>query len=325
MPDVTLRWRDKAGGLMTAGAGSKADIDAAFEAGAAWLWADVTDPDAHTLAALSARFAFHELAVEDAEHQQRRAKLDQYPSGLFLVWLTPERARGDGVVTTEIDVFVGKEYLVTVHAGANKAGDTIAERADEAMATGPAWVLHKIIDLLVDSTLPLVDKVGEQLESIEDRMLDNPRQDDLRALHRVRRQLTRLHRIIAPERDMLRGLARESGVISADAYSYFQDVGDHIARALDSVETYQDVAASVMDVYLSAQSNRMNEIMKQLTVVATIFMPLTLITGIYGMNVTAGMWPPSGDLTPWAFWAVVGWMVALSVVMALYFRKKNWW
>ena len=154
-------------------------------------------------------------------------------------------------------------------------------------------------------------------------LADNPRQDELRSLHRVRRQLVRLHRIVAPERDILRGFARESDIIGEDAYRYFQDVSDHVARVLDSIETYQDVAASVMDVYLSAQNNRMNEIMKQLTVVATIFMPLTLLSGIYGMNVVAGMWPP--PLARWSFAAIVVSMLAIAAVMAAYFRKKNWW
>jgi len=323
MPRVVLRWLDTAGALQTASSVAKGDLDAAFSQGAKWVWADVTDPVNDTLSVLSERFAFHPLAIEDTAHQQHRAKLDQYPNGLFLVWLTPEHPHGDGVVVSELDVFVGSEYLVTVHKGTNKGVDAVAEDGAQAMATGPAWVLHKIIDVLVDSTLPLVDKVGERLDSIEDTMLGNPRQEDLISLHRVRRQLVRLHRIIAPERDMLRGLARESGVISADAYTYFQDVGDHIARALDSVETYQDVAASVMDVYLSAQSNRMNEIMKQLTVVATIFMPLTLISGIYGMNLVKDMWPsPLGDFS---FLAIIVFMTLIAVVMALYFRKKKWW
>ncbi len=173
------------------------------------------------------------------------------------------------------------------------------------MRRGPDWLLHAIIDRLVDDTLPLVDDLGDRLDTIEDAMLaDNPRQDELRSLHQVRRQLVRLHRITAPERDILRGFARESDLIGEDAYRYFQDVGDHVARVLDAIETYQDVAASVMDVYLSAQNNRMNEIMKQLTVVATIFMPLTLLSGIYGMNVVAGMWPP--PLARWSFAFVVG-------------------
>jgi magnesium transporter len=320
MPEISVRWLASDGTVMQGDLGSLGEAK-----DAPWVWVDVVGPDSATLAALRERFSLHELSTEDAEHQQHRAKLDEYPDGLFLVWLTPEHPRGDGVTVSELDVFVGKTYLVTVHMKVNKAIDLVVADGAASMQAGPAWMLHKIIDLLVDSTLPLVDKIGEQLSSIEDKMLDNPRQDDLRELHRVRRQLVRLHRILAPERDVLRGLARGSGVISEEAYRYFQDVGDHIARALDSVETYQDVGASVMDVYLSAQSNRMNEIMKQLTVVATIFMPLTLITGIYGMNLTGGMFPPAGDTIRWAFWAVVGAMVVLSVAMAAYFRKKNWW
>jgi magnesium transporter len=320
MPEVSVRW------LASDGAFEQGDIAALDDAAdAPWVWVDVTDPDDEVLSLLGARFSLHELNLEDAKHRQHRAKFDQSPGCLFLAWLTPEHPRGDSVVVSEIDAFIGKDYLITVHTGANKAVEQIASRDARSMRSGPAWILHEIIDLLVDSSLPLVDRIGERLTSIEDRMLDNPRHGDLQELHRVRRQLVRLHRIIAPERDLLRGLARESDVISAEAYRYFQDVGDHIARALDSVETYQDVGASVMDVYLSAQSNRMNAIMKQLTVVATIFMPLTFISGIYGMNLTAGMWPPAGDAHIWSFWAVIGGLVVLSVTMAVYFRKKNWW
>lgn len=323
MPEVSLRWLDAEGGLKSETGVGRGSVDAAFSAGARWVWIDITDPGPDTFEELGARFDFHPLAIEDAQHEQHRAKLDQYPKGLFLTWLTPEHPSGDGITVSELDVFVGADYLVTVHKGANRAIEAVAGDGARALSTGPAWVLHKVIDLLVDSTLPLVDTVGEQLEKIEDAMLENPRQQDLLDLHRVRRQLLRLHRIVAPERDMLRGLARESGVISPEAYTYFQDVGDHIARALDSVETYQDVAASVMDVYLSSQNNRMNEIMKQLTVVATIFMPLSLISGIYGMNVILGMWPPVN--ATWSFAAVIASMVIIAAVMAAYFRRKNWW
>lgn len=320
MPQVALRWLDKDGALHQ---GDATDLDSSAEEGMYWLWIDVTDPDETTLAQVQARFDLHELAVEDAAHPQHRAKLDPYPNGLFLAWLTPEHPRGDGVTSRELDVFMGERYLVTLHGGPNPAVDAVAHGMGSAIAAGPAWALHKIIDVLVDSTLPLVDRIGEQLSTIEDRMLDNPRQNDLRDLHRVRRQLVRLHRILGPERDLLRGLARESDFVDDDAYRYFQDVGDHLARALDSVETYQDVGASVMDVFLSAQNNRMNAIMKQLTVVATIFMPLTLISGIFGMNLVLGMWPPV--TRTWSFAAVIGGMLAIAAVMAIYFRKKDWW
>lgn len=321
MAQICARW------LVADGTASQGDL-AAYDqdSGTSWVWVDVVDPSEAAIDELTRRFGFHALHAEDALHPQDRPKIDQYDSGLFIVWLHPTRAQGETLVVSELDVFIGRDHLVTVRRSEDGAalGDVV-ERVASCLREGPAWMLHNIIDLLVDSTIPLVDSIGESLTSIEDAMLDNPRQTDLKELHVVRRQLVRAHRILAPERDLLRELARERDVISDDAYRYFQDVGDHVTSALESVETYQDVGASVMDVYLSAQSNRMNEIMKQLTVVATIFMPLTMISGIYGMNVTAGMWPPAGDATPWSFWAVVGGLAALALGMAAYFRKKNWW
>ncbi len=288
-----------------------------------WVWVDVLAPTEDDLTAIGQRFDLHPLAIEDSCHSQRRAKVDVYPSGLFLVWITPVRRDGDTVASSELDVFIGRGYLVTLHAEPSKAIHNVAADTLRTLKGGPDWALHAIIDQLVDSTLPLVDSVGEDLESVEEQMLDAPRQDDLRGLHRIRRQLLKLHRIVAPERDVVRGVARERDVVSDDAFRYFQDVGDHLSRVQDSIETYQDVAASVMDIYLSAQNNRMNEIMKQLTVVATIFMPLTLLSGIYGMNLLLGMWPPPGAW--WSFPFVVGFMVIIAGVMAAYFRKKKWW
>lgn len=318
---LELRWLDSEGELKHGGADA---LGKWREEGASWVWADITDPDEATMQKLGALFDFHELAMEDAAHQQHRAKLDSYPHGLFLVWMTPGRPHGDGISQTELDVFIGKDHLVTAHAGRSSAVETVAQEGPRFMRGGPDWTVHAIVDLLVDATLPLADEIGEKLFALEDRMLGNPRQEDLRALHRVRRQLVRMHRIVAPERDVVRGLARESDIVSESANRYFQDIGDHLARVLDEIETYQDVGESVMDVFLSAQNNRMNEIMKQLTVVATIFMPLTLISGIYGMNLIGGMFPPAGQ-APWAFWAVILFMVGLSVGMAVYFRKKEWW
>jgi len=288
-----------------------------------WVWVDVMSPAKDDLTRITQRFDLHPLAIEDALHPQPRSKVDVYPSGMFLVWITPRSREGDGVTIEELDVFIGRDYLVTIHDHACRAIDNIAREAQQTLEGGPDWTLHAIVDQLVDSVLPLVDVVGEQLEDVEERMLDAPRQEDLLGLYRIRRQLLSLHRIVGPERDVIRGVARERDVVSEDAYRYLQDVGDHLARVQDSIETYQDLAGSVMDVYLSAQNNRMNEIMKQLTVVATIFMPLTLLSGIYGMNLLQGMWPaPTAE---WSFAAVVGSMVFIAAVMAAYFRKKKWW
>ena len=291
---------------------------------AVWSWIDVDSPDNTTLEALGESHGLHALALEDVRHAQVRPKLDAYGGWIFLAWLTPRAPEGERVAADELDVFVSKNMLITLHDGPCCGVEAMATDLARSMHGGPDWLLHAIIDRLVDDTLPLIDRVGERLEEIEDAMLEaSPRQDDLRDLHRVRRQIVRLHRIVAPERDILRGLTRESDIISGDAYRYFQDIGDHVSRALDAIETYQDVGASVMDIYLSAQGNRMNEIMKQLTVVATIFMPLTLISGIYGMNVLGGMWP--SPQAPWSFVVVVASLAIIAVVMAVYFGKRNWW
>lgn len=318
MSDVVVLWTDPDGNVQTQGREALEKMPSAQ-----WVWIDVTDPDNETLETLAHAYDLHPLGVEDVMHGQRRAKLDLYPSGAFLAWLTPTHRRGEGVVTRELDFFVGAGYLITLHRGHDEAIEQVSKDVERTLRGGPDWLLHALVDILVDSTLPLVDRMGEELSSIEDTMLNNPRQEDLQRLHKVRRQLVRMHRIVSPERDIVRALGRERGSESDEVYRYFQDIGDHISILLDSVETYQDVAASVMDVYLSAQNNRMNLIMKQLTVVATIFMPLTLVSGIYGMNLLQGMWPPPE--ATWSFTGVVLLMAAVGIGMAVYFRRKKWW
>lgn len=288
-----------------------------------WVWVDVNSPDETTMRALEARFELHELAVEDALHLQMRPKLDSYGDGFFLVWLTPQQPNGGPVEVHELDVFVGPGYLITVRDTPMAAIEYVGAEAPRIMIRGQDWLLHAILDHLVDSVLPIVDGLGDRLDDVEDVMLGEPRKSDIAVLYAVRRQLVRMRRIIGPERDLIRSLARERDLLSEESYRYFQDIGDHLARVEDSIETYREVAAAVMDIYLSAQSNRMNEIMKALTVVATIFMPLTLLSGIYGMNVVKGMWPPvMGD---WSFAAVVGSMVLIALGMSVYFRRKKWW
>jgi len=318
MAGVVARWLGPDGALQSDGL---EHLEVALAS--PWTWVDVTDPDLETMRVLAGAFGLHPLAVEDSLHVQARPKLDVFSDGLFLAWLTPEKADGDRISATELDAFLGAKHLITVHAGPVPAIGSTASDIERALKAGPDWVLHSIIDRLVDATLPIVDGLGDELDEIEDDMLGEPRKSDLQRLYRVRRHLVQMHRIVAPERDLLRGLARERDFVSEEAYRYFQDVSDHLARVEDAIETYRDVGAGVMDIYLSAQSNRMNEIMKQLTVVATIFMPLTLISGIYGMNVVRGMWPAVTDY--WSFSIVVGSMAVIAAWMTWYFRRRKWW
>jgi magnesium transporter len=316
--DVKLRWLDSRGRLQRSGLEG---LDAARAA--SWCWVDVTDIDEATMGVLAEKFSLHPLAVEDVMHVQLRPKLDIYPDDMFMAWLTPLSADDGAVRVAEVNVFLSSKRLITVHDGGLAAIGAAEEEVARTLGQGPDWLLHAIIDRLVDSLLPIVDQLGDDLDDIEDDMLGEPRRQDLSRLYAARRRLVQMHRIVSPEREMLRELARERNIVSEDAYRYFQDVADHMARVEDSIETYRDVGASVMDIYLSAQSNRMNEIMKQLTVVATIFMPLTLLSGIYGMNLLKGMWPP--ETATWSFAAVIGSMLTIGVGMGLYFRRRNWW
>jgi magnesium transporter len=314
---ITVRWMEG----KELKSGTVADIEIARALGAVWV--DVLDPDAEALAPIATAFDLHPLAVEDCLHFPQRPKIDAYPASLFLVWILPRLIPGDGIDYSEIDIFLGQGFLVTSHRGRIAILDEVARTANCILPSGAEWTLHAILDRAVDEIFPAVDYIADELDSIEDRLLQRASEADLHHLYAMKRLLVALHKTIGPERDVVRGMARQTELISRDAYLYFQDVGDHLARATDSVETYRDVASGAMDIYLSAVNNRMNQIMKQLTVVATIFMPLTLLSGIYGMNITVGMWPP---ITMWwSFPLVIASMVIIAVGMLWAFRRRNWW
>lgn len=318
MARIVVRWLEGD----AARSGGVSDIDTARGA-AEWVWVDVFGPDEESLTELGAIFGLHPLAIEDCLHYPQRPKIDSYPSGVFLIWLAPLTPDGDDVPAQEMDIFLGRDHLITIHREPLEAIDDVAERAADLMALGADFTLHAIIDRLVDRVLGMVDEIADELEDIEDVLLGRPEPEVLERLYRVRRRLVKLHRLIGPERDIIRALARERELVDEEAYRYLQDVGDHLARVEDSIETAREVAAAAMDIYLSSVSNRMNEVMKVLTVVATIFMPLTLISGIYGMNLLPGMWPP--PLAEWSFWFVCGSMVVVAAWMVWLFKRRKWW
>jgi magnesium transporter len=285
------------------------------------VWIDVLDPDEESLAAVSKRFPLPPLAVEDCLHDPQRPKLDTYHDLSFLIWILPQVMIGDGFKAHELDVFLGEEHLVTVHRSDITPLSRALSNAEAFLSRGAEWTLHAILDMAVDEVFPLVDALSDELEELESLMLAEAQPVHLQRLYSVKRALVSLHKIVGPERDIVRGLARLEAFVEPDAYMYFQDVGDHLARLVDQIDTYREVANGTMDIYLSAQSNRMNQIMKQLTVVATIFMPLTLISGIYGMNFR---YMPE---LQWRYgyfgvWIAMG---LIAVGMFTYFRRKDWW
>ena len=315
---VIVRWVDS-DAVHTGGLDSIAEARASGGA----MWVDVSEPDKATIAALGESFSLHPLALEDVLHFPQRPKVDTYPHNLFIVWLVPNVSESKVLKADEVDIFLGRDYLITSHRNHVKAIADVAADACGAVSRGAEWTLHAILDRSVDEMFPIADMVGEELDRIENELLAKVRESQLQELYRAKRVLLGLHKVIGPERDVLRALARHDEFVSQEAYLYFQDVGDHVARVSDAIDTYRDVSSSAMDIYLSAVSNRLNVVMKQLTVVATIFMPLTLITGIYGMNLTKNMWP-SPDL-PWSFAAVIGSFVVITLSMLIVFKRRGWW
>ncbi|GAB4283304.1 MAG: magnesium/cobalt transporter CorA [Coriobacteriia bacterium] len=285
------------------------------------VWIDVLAPDESALQAVSAAYPLPPLAIEDCLHFPQRPKFDVYDDVTFAIWLLPHVLTGDGIESRELDVFLGPEHLVTVHREELAAVNAVAEDARAYLARGVEWTLHALIDRAVDDVFPVVEELSDELEALEDAMLEQAQPDHLERLHRARRSLVDLHRIVNPEREVVRALARLEAFVAPEAYMYYQDIGDHLARLSDTIDTYREVAAGTMDIYLSSTSNRMNAVMKTLTVVATIFMPLTLISGIYGMNFE--YMPELG----WRFgyFAVLGVMLTIGIWMIWFFRRRDWW
>jgi len=312
---VTVRWRDgdelRSGGVQ--------DIEAAVASDQAWI--DIYQPDRQTLDAVCRHVSLHPLAVDDALEAYQRPKIDLYWDIVYLIWVMPALLPDDGLDMRKLDVFLGEKVLVTAHRELWPSIDVAAEEAASGLKRGVEWILHGILDGAVDEVFPIVDSLSDDLESLEDRMLERAAPELLEQLYATKRLLIALRRIVGPERDVLRGLARQEALVSQEAYAYFQDVGDHLARVEDTVDTYRDVAGGIMDIYLSSVSNRLNGVMKQLTVVATVFMPLTLITGIYGMNFR--QMPELGSR--YGYPAVLVGMATIAFGMMVYFKRRNWW
>lgn len=289
-----------------------------------WLDIALPDPDADRL--LRDVFGFHDLAIEDALAEIHHPKIEHYEKFLYLILhgiVTGQDQRG--FVTQDVDFFLGPHYLVTVHAQPSRSiarQQDICERHSGVMAEGVAALLHRIVDAMVDHYRPEVERLEEKLDELERVVFEEPRRNPLREILALKQDLASLRRIVLPERDAIGRLARREFAEIPDALAYqFRDVHDHLISLGDEAVSFQDRVTGLLEAYLSSQSNRMNQVMKVLTVIATIFMPLTVLTSMWGMNV--GLPPfPGGDQAQ--FWWVAGIMLTLSAGMLWVFRRMEW-
>ncbi|PYQ76479.1 MAG: magnesium and cobalt transport protein CorA [Acidobacteria bacterium] len=290
------------------------------------VWVDLAAPSIPECLILSDTFAFHPLSVEDAMSALQFPKVEAYDGYLYIIlhgiaYQAHERCFD----THDIDFFLGQTYLVTVHDGHSMSIADLREHATrnpKILSDGPVALLHRIVDAMVDRYRPEVDKLEDRLDDLEKAIFEDPKPALAKAILDEKRQVARLRRIITPQRDVIARLARRDFVdISTEMSFRFRDIYDHLVRVADDAIMFQDRITGMLDAHLSNVSNRLNEVMKVLTVVATIFMPLTLLTGIWGMNVPLPRFPGSQAAQ---FWWVFGIMTAVVIAMLMVFRRRRW-
>ena len=310
---------------------SKDDIASLLQEKKSLLWIDLDKSTDEELRILSDIFHFHHLAVEDCAHYTDLPKIDEFEDHLFIVIHgVLYDTKKDEVHKPELDIFVGKHYVVTVHNEPLKTVNLNLEkvRTDPAIfSKGADFLLYNLIDVLVDNYISLLDYWDDKIERLEDKILSGEIKDIMPEIIDIKRKILGLRRSIGPQRDIISKLSRrDSAVISNKNVIYFRDIYDHMVRVYEILEVNRELLTGTFETYLSTVSNRMNEIMKRLTIVATIFMPLTLIVGIYGMNFNPAVsrWNMPELNWPYGYISVMGLMAVIALGMILYFRRKKW-
>ena len=290
------------------------------------FWLDIQAPGEDDLKILEKVFGFHHLTIEDIQHQDQRPKLEEYAGYTFIVIFTAKLAPDGEIQFQEHHMFVSKDYLVTVHDDPAEILVTLADRvkrSPELTKGNPGFLTYLVIDDLVDSLFPLLESLDDRIDTLEDRILADATPELLGQINQYKRQVIELRKFIGAQRDLFQRLITHSIDVRGEELTlYWRDVHDHLIRQYETVDSLRDLLTGAMDIYLSTVSNRLNNTMKALTVIASLFLPLTFLTGFFGMNflyLTANLEPSTAS-----FWIGVGIMV-FSVVIQFYFFKRRGW
>ena len=291
-----------------------------------FFWLDLISPSQEKLALLADIFHFHPLAVQDTEQFGQRPKLDNYGEHIFLVFYGVRRHEGGQPELIEVHMFISGQYLVTVHRDSLMPLDEQRKELAGRTLHSEQFLLYRVLDALTDSFFPVLSDLDDEIDALEAGVLQNPTNEQLERLFALKRQLIAMRKVITPQRDIfarsIDELADLPG-LQLDERDYFRDVYDHLIRISDLIDSYRDLLSGATDLYLSTVSNRQNDVMKQLTVIATIFLPLSFITGFFGQNF--GYMVTDLIRAEWTFWIVgVGSMLATCLVLLGYFRRKGW-
>ena len=291
-----------------------------------FFWLDLTDPGHTELGQLRELFGFHPLALEDIDHFGQRPKLDHYGDYVFLVFYGAGRDHAwHDEPLHEVHMFIAGGYAVTIHRYPLPSLDRQREQLDGRWLHSEQFLIYRLLDALTDSFFPLLAGMDDEIDELEAAVLAEANELQLQRLFSLKRQLVAMRKVVTPQRDLfarsIDQIAELPG-LRLDERDYFRDVYDHLIRISDLIDSYRDLLSGATDLYLSTVSNRQNDVMKQLTVIATVFLPLTFITGFFGQNfgfmvrhIGAG----------WAFWVLgVGSMLLTCAALLQWFRRRGW-
>jgi len=295
------------------------------------LWLDLCDePPESCEPILRQVFNFHPLAIEDALEERHVPRVDDWQAYLYLVLhaISFDPAAEEPLPTAELDIFLGPNYVVTHRNEPIASVDRlweISDRDTRHLQNSAGYLLYRLIDELVSRYMPVVEEIDDAIDTIEDQVFEGPSPSTPQEIFAVRRALLRLRRIIGPEREVFSKLARgDFDVVSAENQVFFRDIYDHLVRLYEISEGLRDLAGSALDTYLSVVNNRMNEVMKVLTVITTLFMPLSFLVGFFGMNFFQPAVPLEAWTSPTAFALMLAAMILSPVAMAIWMQRRGW-
>jgi magnesium transporter len=309
---------------------SPLDLQSLLEA---WpvVWVDVDGlGDERTLRQLGEIFGLHRLALEDVVSAGQRPKVEPYEKYLFLVARMPLATGGEE--TEQLSMFVGERFLLSLQEQRGDGFDGVRERIRHGRGLirrcGSDYLAYALLDAVVDAYFPVVEHLRDVIEVLEEEVLSSPERETVEKIHSVKRRLLTLRRVIGPHREAINALLRDaSEFVKPETSVHLRDCYDHLIRLTERVEIYREQCSDLMATYLSMVSNRMNEVMRVLTVMASIFIPLTFLAGIYGMNFNPHASPMNMPELNWQWGYPVFWVVIITMAagMILYFHRKRWW
>lgn len=292
-----------------------------------FIWIDLEGPRDEDLQALSEQIHLHPLTLEDARTFRQRPKIEDYDKYVFLVVFgaDPETASGDRLLR-EVHIILSGDIVVTIHHDAHPALDTLRRHHCDQPVRSEQFLVYQILDAIVSTFIPVLTRIDDDIDDIEEQVISQPRESELQRIFSIKRDLVAMRRVITPMRDMFQRsseyLSQLQG-FSTDDMLYFRDVYDGLVRTSEMVDSYRDLLSGAADLYLSTVANRQGEVNRQLTIVATIFLPLTFFTGFFGQNFAF----LTGRIqnTELAFWVLgIGTLVASVLVLSYWFRRRGW-